>query len=96
MAIKSLLDGIQKVSACLLASPAGLGAHAAVLVQRGVPLALVSADLADVGAGIDQRSDGDRIERSLASYDARRSTAYVCAIQTQSDAFEQVMKVLLA
>src|SRR5690348_984600 len=52
---RSLTNGRQELTAGFLASPAGLLAHAAVRVVRGVPLALISTALADDYARLDQR-----------------------------------------
>src|SRR5258708_39727697 len=47
--------GGQELTAGPLAAPAGLGAHSAVLVHPGMPLALVAAGLAGGHAGLQER-----------------------------------------
>jgi hypothetical protein len=62
----SLAHGVQEVPAGLFAASAGLGADPAVLVHRSVPLALVTAALADGHAGLKLRPG----RSSASSYEA--------------------------
>ena len=54
-------DGGKELMAGPLATPAGLGAHPAVLVLLSVPLALIAAVLADSDAGLQQRLSDVRV-----------------------------------
>ncbi len=91
-----LFHGGQELPAGLLAAPAGLGAHPAVLVQPGMALALVAAALAGGHAGLQQRPGDACVGLGLAAGDPDGGGAHVGAVQAQPDALDQLGQVLLA
>src|SRR4029450_3223715 len=91
-----LVDGGQKLPAGVLAAPAGLGAYPAVLVQVGMPLALVAGALAGGRAGVQQRPGDVGVILGLGAYEPDGGGADVGAVQAQPDALDQLGHVLLA
>src|SRR5260370_11996427 len=88
--------GGQELTAGPLAAPAGLGAHSAVLVHPGMPLALVAAALAAGHAGLQERLDDVGVVLGLAADDPNSSAADVSALQAQPDARDELGDVRLA
>jgi hypothetical protein len=91
-----LFHGVQELTAGLLAAPAGLGANAAVLVNLGMPLALVATALACGHAGFQQRPEDVGVVIRLAARDPDGGGADVGAVQAQPDALNHLGQVLLA
>ena len=80
----------------MFATPAGLPAHAAVRVHVGMPLALISATLADRHTGLNQRLGDIGVVFGRAADNPERSCANVGAVQAQPNALDHVGKVALA
>ena len=80
----------------MFAYPAGLLAHPAVRVHLGMPLALVSATLADRHTGLNQRLGDIGVVFGRAADNPKGSCADVRAVQAQPNALDHVRKVDLA
>src|ERR671919_699092 len=91
-----LVHGGQEFAAGLLAASTRLGAHPAVLVHLGMPLALVAAALAGGRAGLQQRLGDVGVVLGLAAADPDGGGADVGAVQAQPYALDQLGDVRLA
>src|SRR5690242_12037421 len=90
-----LLRGVQKPAAGLLAESAGLGADPAV-PHVSMPLALVTAALADGHAGLQQRPGDVSVVACRAADDRGGSRAHIGAVQAQPDAPDHLGHALLS
>src|SRR5260370_18750118 len=88
--------GGQQLTAGLFTTAAGFLAHPAVRVHLGMPLALISATLADRHTGLNQRPADIGVVFGRAADNPERSCAEVGAVNAQPDAFDHVGKVALA
>jgi hypothetical protein len=75
--------------------PAGLGADAAMLVVGCMPLTLLRADAARLGASFDHRPCEFRLEFGLPAEDVSGGDAHVSAVQAQPDAADHRRYVVL-
>jgi hypothetical protein len=80
----------QQLGAGLLAAPAGLGAHPAMLMHPCVPLALVPTAVAGRHARLQLRPGKVGVVVGLAAEDPQRGGADVGAVQAQPDALDQL------
>jgi hypothetical protein len=87
-------DG-DNLPAGVLAAPAYLCADPAVLMVVRVPLALLGAGPAGLGARLNERARGLRIELGHSADDSARRSADVTAVLTQADTAEQRCDVVL-
>src|ERR687889_2881123 len=85
----------EEVVARAFAATAGLSADAAVLVVLGVPLALVPAHLASLGAGLQGGRRYLNVKGRLAEEDLAGRVAHVGAIKVEADAAYQHLYILL-
>src|SRR5215471_19360251 len=90
-----LFQGAQELPAGLLAAAAGLGTDPAVGVVLGVPLALVTAALADGYARLQQRPGHGGVGICLTAYHPEGGGTDIGAIQAQPDALDHLGQVLL-
>jgi hypothetical protein len=86
----------QHVVARLLTASTHVRADAAMLVVISMPLTLLPADAARLGAGLDDRPREFRLELSLPAQDLARGSANITAVQTQADTADQHAYVVLA
>lgn len=91
-----LAHGVQEVPAGMFAVSAGLGADPAVLVHRGVSLALVTAALADGHTGLKLRPDDLGVPHGRAAQDPGGSRADIHSVLAQPDARDHIGQVRLA
>jgi hypothetical protein len=80
----------------LLAASAGLGAHPAVLVVRGVLLTLVTAQAACFGTSLEGRPRHLRLEGRLPRHYPAGGGAHVGAVQVEPDAAGERLGIVLA
>ena len=78
--------GGEDVVACLLAAAAGLGADTAVLVVGGMPLALITAQMARLRAGLKGGPRHLGLEGRLAGEYLPGGVAHVGAVEVEPDA----------
>jgi len=90
-----LFQGVQQLLAGPLAAPAGLLADPAVLVVR-MPLALITAALADGHTCLQQRPGGARVVFRQAADNPAGGGADIGAVQAQPDAPDHLGQLLLA
>ena len=90
-----LFQGVQELTAGLLAAAAGLGADPAVR-HVGMPLALVAAAPADSHARLQQRPGQAGVVLRLAADDPRGGGTDIDAVKAQPDARDHLGHVLLA
>jgi len=88
--------GVEELLAGLFTTPAGVPAQPAVRVHFGVPLALISATLADRHTSLNQRLGDIGVVFGRAANNPERRCAYVGAVHAQPDALDHVGKVALA
>jgi hypothetical protein len=86
----------QYVVARLLAAPAHVRADAAMLMVVCMPLTLLPADAARLGASLHDQSREFRLELGLPAQDLARGSAHITTVQTQADAADQHAYVVLA
>jgi hypothetical protein len=88
-------NGFEQVPTGLLATPADLGADAAVLMVGRVLLALLTARLAGRCAGLNRRTENVEIRLGLPDEDAAGGVADVGAVQTEANATKLLSYVRL-
>jgi hypothetical protein len=87
---------MKQCTARLLAAAARLGADTAVFMPRGMVLTLLCTNSAGLGAGHQLRLHQHWARACKACDDACRGKAHVRAIETGSDAADEVSHVSLA
>src|SRR5919112_449250 len=85
----------EEIVARAFAATAGLSADAAVLVVLGVPLTLVPAHLASLGAGLQGGLRYLNVKGRLAGEDLAGRVAHVDAVKVEADAAYQHLYILL-
>jgi hypothetical protein len=91
----SSTDRCDEVAAGLLAAAADVGAHAAVIVMGGMPLALIATGFARCPAGFDHHPENPEIQRGLTYRDPGGSVAGVGAVEAEANAAHHLAHVVL-
>jgi hypothetical protein len=93
---EKLADRREKLVARALAAPADFGAEPAVLVVRGVPVALLGTGEAGDATRFDHRADKAQVRRGLAGHNSAGRVADVGAVEAEANAAHHLPNVVLS